>query len=168
MLDANLPRRKEMPPSIEPATAASTVTPLVTLDQARSAAALHERAVQLLASGGDTDYARQLLANCLKLDPSNTIYRKTLRDIHRQAASSTLGRWFGSLSVFAFKSKMRLARSNGDWRKVLEQGEVLLAHHPLDSDAPLEMAEAADQLDVAPLAVWLLQQGLEQALATSR
>ncbi|HZZ79163.1 MAG TPA: protein kinase [Gemmataceae bacterium] len=146
-------------PAPEPA-APTAVTPFVTLDQARTAAAYHDRAVQVLAEGGGDDYARQLLNNALKLDPSNTSYRKSLRDMNRRNTKGTLGRWLNSLNVLTIRSKMRLANSNKDWRKVIELGEDLLVHTPAEVDVHLEMAEAASKLDVTPLAVWLLEQGL--------
>ena len=89
----------------------------ITPEQVRAAAAFHERAVQVLAEGGGTDYARQLLTNCLKLNPFNAAYRLGLRELNRKASGGMLGRWLGSLNVLALKSKMRTARANGEWRE---------------------------------------------------
>jgi serine/threonine protein kinase len=146
------------PGDTPPASAAAT---LGTSEQTR-AAAFHERALQVLAEGGGEDYAHELLDNCLKLDPFNPAYRKTLRDVNRKAAGGVLGRLFGSLNALALKSKMRLARSGGEWRKVLEQGEDVLARQPADVETHLWMAEAAEVLGLPELAAWLLEQGREQ------
>jgi serine/threonine protein kinase len=157
-------RRRKRHAKPQPSPEAKPVAPLlVTLEQARAAAAFHQRVVEVLAEGGGDDYARQLLNNCLKLDPFNSAYRKTLRDMNRRASAGALGRWFGSLSVLAIKSQLRLARGSGDWRKVLEHGEEVLAHQPADAEAHLAMADAAEKLDLPHLALWFLEQGREQA-----
>src|SRR4029077_13069735 len=95
-------------------------------------------------------------------DPLNPAYRKTLREVNRKAAGGVLGRLFGSLNVLALKSKMRLARSSGEWRKILEHGEDVLARQPADVETHLWMAEAAEALGRPELAAWLLEQGREQ------
>src|SRR5207249_2019939 len=100
---------------------------------------------------------------CLGLDPFNIEYRQTLRDLNAKASSGLLKRWFGSINVLAIKSKLRLARTASSWRKVLEHGEDVLAQQPADVDTHLAMAEAAKALGFSDLAVWLLEQGREQA-----
>ena len=134
-----------------------------TPEQTRAASAFHERALQVLAEGGGEDYARQLLINCLNLDPFNTAFRQSLRDINQKANEGFLKRWFGSLNVLAIKSKLHLARSSANWRKVLEHGEDVLAQHPADVDTHLLMAEAAANLGAPALALWLLEKGSEQS-----
>lgn len=152
-------RRKKRPKPPAPVDKMPGVTP----EQTRAAAAFHQRAVQVLAEGGGEDYARQLLDNCLRLDPFNTVHRKTLRDINHKAAGGTLSRWFGSLNVLAVKSKLRLARTAGDWRKVFEYGEQILAQQPGDVDAHLDMAAAAVDIGCPTFAHWLLEQGRSHA-----
>ena len=116
----------------------------------------------MIAEGGGGDYTRELLANCLRMDPFNLTYHKTLREVNRKTSSGMLGRLFGSLNVLAIKSKMRLARSNGDWRKVLELGEAILARQPADVDTHIDLATAATELGLLDLAKWFLEQGCEQ------
>jgi hypothetical protein len=138
--------------------------PLVTPEQARAAAAFHQRAVQVIAEGGGDDYARQLLANGLRLDPANITYRQTLRDMTSTASTGMLGRLIGSLkNVLGVKSKLRSARASSDWRAVLEHGEEVLATQPEDVDTHLALAEAATNLQQYNLAIWLLEQGRLQA-----
>ena len=135
----------------------------VTIEQARTAAAFHQRAVQVLAEGRGDEYARKLLANCLKLDPFNPTYRKTLRGMHAVASRSFLTGWLSTLSVLAAKSKMRLAFAHSDWRKVLDLGEEVLAHRPADVGTHLEMAAAAEKLLLPELTLWLLEAGSAKA-----
>lgn len=138
-------------------------TPVVSKEQAQAAATSCQRAIEVLTQGGGEDYARQLLVDCLKLDPFNVAGRKALRALNQKQAAGVLGRWFGSFNVLAIKSKMRLARSTGDWRKVFEHGEDLLAHEPADADTHIEMAETATELGIPELARWLLVQGCQTA-----
>jgi tetratricopeptide (TPR) repeat protein len=74
-----------------------------------------------------------------------------------------LGRLVSSLNPQGLKSKVRQARLNGEWPKVLEQGEEVLARQPADVETHLAMAEAAEQLDLPGLALWFLEQAHEQA-----
>jgi len=160
---------RHVPPTPQPETSSSSTSPtsLVTPDQARAAAAFHERALQVLAEGRGDDYAHELLLNCLKLDPFNHVYHKTLRELNHKTSRGVLGRLFSPLNVLASKSKMHLARSNGDWRRVLEYGEDVLAHQPADAETHLGMAEAAEQLGFSNLAVWFLEQGRQEAPQSS-
>jgi serine/threonine-protein kinase len=166
--DPDAPFQQPRPtPQPEPTSSSAEVNTLVTPVQARAAAAFHERALQVLAEGGDAEYTRQLLDNCLKLDPFNLNYRKTLREVNCKAAGGMLRRLFGSLNILAIKSKMRMARSNRDYRKVLELGEEILARQPADVDTHLEMGGAATELGLHQLARWLLEQGCEQSPANA-
>jgi tRNA A-37 threonylcarbamoyl transferase component Bud32/tetratricopeptide (TPR) repeat protein len=133
----------------------------VTTEQAQAAAAFYKRAIQVATQGGGDDYARELLDECLKLDPFNLAARKALRALHQKNTTGVLGRWLGSLNVLATKSKMRLARSQGDWRKVFEHGEQVLARQPSDTDTHIELAETASEIGMPGLARWLLEQGCE-------
>src|SRR5207244_775913 len=70
-------------PDVSMAAPAAEAVPahLVTPEQFKAAMAFHERAVRALAEGGGEAYARELLANCLRLDPFTPAYRQTLRDL---------------------------------------------------------------------------------------
>lgn len=154
------PVRQSIPSSAEPAT------PTTASQEQTRAAALYERAVQVLAQGGGNDYARQLLVNCLDLDPFAVPYRKTLREVHQQLVPGKVGRWLGALNVLAIKAKLHKARLSGAWHKVLEHGEEVLVQQPADVGTHLEMAVAAQNLKQPHLAAWLLEQGLERAPTT--
>ncbi len=162
------PRRKKAKPAARPEPDPEPVPmlgggPGVTPEQVKAAGAFYERAVQVIDEGGGEDYVRQLLTNCLNLDPFTQGYRKTLRDLNGKVSGNVLGRWLGSLNVLALKAKLRAAKASADWRKVLEHGEEVLARAPADAETHIDMAEAATALGVSDLAVWLLEQGREQA-----
>jgi serine/threonine-protein kinase len=156
------PPQPELPePAAEAEEAAPPPPGSATVEQARAAAGQFERAREVLAAGGDRDYARQLLVSCCQLDPGNTKYRAALRKVVQktQQPGASPGRWFASLSDLAQTVRLKTARRSGDHRKVLEQGEEFLARNPADVSTHLEMAESAEALGLLDLAVWLLEQG---------
>jgi serine/threonine protein kinase len=156
----NAAKKPRVEKTAEPEPAPEAV---VSAEQARTAAAFHERALEIMGDGGGDDYARQLLQQCMALDPFTSRYRQTLRDLNAKSSAGAFQRWFGSLNALAIKSKLRLARSSSNWRKVLELGEEILALQPADADTHLQMADAANQLRLPALALWLLDKGREQA-----
>jgi tetratricopeptide (TPR) repeat protein len=135
----------------------------ISAEQTKAAAGQFQRARQVLAEGGNEDYARQLLLACLKLDPGNLHARKALRQINQKSGSSLFGRWMGSLSNLANRGKIKAAKASGDHRKVLEYGEDVLARRPDDVSAVLDMGQAAQALGLTDLAAWLLEQGRAQS-----
>ncbi len=149
-----------VPSAAESNAASADPNPPPDSDVAR-AAAFHERAIKALVEGGADDYARQLLDSCLSLAPFNIGYRKTLREFNRKASGAMLNRWFGPLTTIAIRSRMHHAKTNGQWRKVLDHGEELLAQQPSDTEAHFEMLNAALNLNQPSLAIWLQQQGLQ-------
>src|SRR5262249_47486247 len=88
--------------------------PGVTPEQARNALKFYERAVEVILEGGGEEYARELLTNCLNLDPFPTRYRKKLRELNGKASGNMLGRWLGSLNALGIKAKLRAAKAGGD------------------------------------------------------
>src|SRR5262245_35634174 len=66
-------------------------SPLLTItpEQRRVAVGQFERANQVIATG-NFDYGIQLLLNCLKLDPTNLIYRRTLRQTEKTKFKNNL------------------------------------------------------------------------------
>jgi serine/threonine protein kinase len=152
-------RREAAPtptPADEPAGSVSD-------DQAKAAASQYQRARQVLAEGGNDDYARQLLLACLKLDPGHVAARAALRQMNQKGGGGLLGRWMGSLSNLANKGRVKAAQASGDPRKVLESGEDVLARQPDNVSVHLAMADAAQALGLTDLAAWLLEQGRAQA-----
>lgn len=134
----------------------------LTADQAKTAASYHAHAVKALNEGRNDEYVRELLIKCLAIDPFNLAYRQTLRDTNHKASGGLFKRWFGSINILAIKSKLKLARSSGNWLKVLELGEDILAQQPADGDTHVEMAAAAQELGLPGFAKWLLDKGREQ------
>src|SRR5262249_55396419 len=72
-----------------------------------------------------------------------------------------IGRLLRPMKVGPIKSQIRAAKTNREWRKVLELGEEVLRSRPDDVETHIDMSEAAEQLDLPNLAMWVLQQGRE-------
>src|SRR5262249_27466307 len=142
----------------EPPTPLSLATP----EQQHAALGQFERARELLRGDGDRDYALQLLLSCCKLDPSSTLYRKTLRDFVRATQGRRGGRWLGSLTTLPARSRLRSAKRAGQHRRVLEEGEELLTRAPDDLNTQLDMAESAEALGLTNLAAWMLESARQQ------
>ncbi len=126
-------RNTPVPAHSESATPTTTManngTPTsgVTMEQYRAGSSLFERAREVLAQGGDKDYARQLLLGCLKLDPTHTACRKALREINQENARGLFSYLIGSMKLVPLKARMRVAKRQENWRKVLEKGEAILS-----------------------------------------
>jgi serine/threonine-protein kinase len=134
----------------------------VTADQRHAASGQYNHATEVIRSDGDPAYAQQLLLSCCKLDPSNLLYRRMLREISRDLAKTRKASWFGSLGNLPARSRLRSARNAGEHRKVLEYGEELLSRNPDDASTQLDMAASAEALGLASLAVWLLEEARHQ------
>src|SRR6516225_9100048 len=131
-------------------------------DQRRVAAGQFDRANQVIATG-NYDYGIQLLINCCKLDPANLIYRHTLRQTEKTKYKNNMrGSRLALLTTSAAKARMKAAKRAGDYVKVLACGEEILVRNPWDTGAQLDMAAAADALDLLDLAVWLLEQARQK------
>jgi serine/threonine-protein kinase len=129
------------------------------VEQLRSAAGQFKRAQQA-RDAGSLAYALELLLSCCRLDPANLLYRAALRQVGRSLADKDRP---GALAALATRLRLKGASRRHDGRKVLEYGEALLVRNPADIGTQAVMAEAAEQLGLDSLAVWLLEQALEQA-----
>jgi serine/threonine protein kinase len=147
----------------KPAEAEATELAGVTPEQRQAAAGQFSHASEVLRSGGDHAYATQLLVSCCKLDPTNILYRKLLREVIREHGAGKKAGWLGSLRSLPARGRMRAAKKAGDHRLVLEYGEELLARLPGDVAIQLEMAQAAEALNLEALAVWLLEEARDGA-----
>jgi serine/threonine-protein kinase len=135
---------------------------VVTPEQRAAAFAQYARATEVIDAGSDSTYALQLLLSCCKLDPVHLLYRKMLREVAREVSGGKRG-WFGSLTNLPARNRLRAARNAGDHRKVLEDGEELLLRLPDDAGIQIDMAQSAEDLGLAALAVWLLEEARRQS-----
>jgi tetratricopeptide (TPR) repeat protein len=131
-------------------------------EQRRIATERFERANQVIATG-DYDYGIQLLMTCCKFDPSNLIYRQTLRRTQKAKFKNNMrGSRFAMFSTSASKARIKAAKHSGDFLKVLEQGEEVLVRNPWDLGTQMDMADAGVGLGLLDLAVWILEQARQR------
>jgi tetratricopeptide (TPR) repeat protein len=112
---------------------------------------------------GDHDIAIQFLRTSCMLVPANLSYRQALRKVEKlKYRGNPRGSLFAPLIALVNRLRLWSARREGNHRKVLEHGEAILARDPWDKAAQLHMAEAAVEMGLPVLALWILQEGREQ------
>src|SRR5260370_26440002 len=140
---------------------ASALPPL-SAEHRRVAVGQFERANQVISTG-NFDYGIRLLLSCCKLDPANLIYRQALRRTEKTKYKNNLkGSALAGMTSWATKAKIKNAKRTREFVKVLEYGEDILVRNPWDAGTQMDMAEAADELGLLDLAVWLLEQARQK------
>jgi tetratricopeptide (TPR) repeat protein len=136
----------------------SSGVPRLTHEQRVASAGQFERANQVLNTG-NLDYGMQLLLNCCVIDPGNPTYRQALRQAQKAKYQNSLkGQKLAFLTTLRAKVKIKAAQKRGNYLKVLEFGEQVLMRNPWDVGTHLAMADAFENLDLAGLAIWTLDQ----------
>lgn len=130
-------------------------------EQRRIAAESFDRARQVMLTG-NLDYAIQLLLSCCRIDPANLIYRKELRRAQKNKHKNKRGPGlFAFLKYAGAKAKLRSARRGNKPLEVLHVGEMILSKNPWDKAVQLEMGEAADDLGLHDVGIFILEQARE-------
>lgn len=106
---------------------------------------------------GNYDLAIQMLRASCRLVPGNLAYRQALRKVEKTKYKNKSGSALAPLTTFFSRLGLWSALKAGYMRKVLERGEAILAKNPWDRAVLLAMAEAASQLQLPVVAIWLLQ-----------
>jgi tetratricopeptide (TPR) repeat protein len=123
----------------------------------RVAVGCFERAEKVLARG-DCDYGLRLLHDCCHLDPLNLRYRQALRAAQKRAFEQRRFAPFAFLTTAVRRLRLRIARWRGDHLAVLDWAERILAVRPNDIRTHFAVAEAFDNLNAIPQAVWALEE----------
>jgi tetratricopeptide (TPR) repeat protein len=130
-------------------------------EQRRIAVEQFERARQVIATG-NFDYGIQLLQTCCKIDPANLNFRKALRHAQKGKHNNNLrGSRMALLTNSTAKAKLKAAKGKHPLR-VLEIGEDILVRNPWDLGTQMDMAEAAGELGLLDVAVWILEQARQK------
>lgn len=129
----------------------------------RIAAGKFERATQVVATGNH-DYGIHLLLDCCKLDPGNLIYRQALRRTEKSKYRNNLrGSLFAPWTSWPLRARLKAAIRSRDYLKAIEYGERILTKNPWDIGAQMDMADAAEVLDLLDLAIWILEQARQKS-----
>jgi tetratricopeptide (TPR) repeat protein len=136
--------------------------PPPTPEHRRVAAGQFERANQVIATG-NYDYGIRLLLSSCKLEPANLIYRQALRRTEKTKYKNNLrGGWLAGPLTWPVRAKIKAALRSGDYLKVLDLGEQVLARNPWHTGAQMDMATAADALGLLDVAIWTLEQARQR------
>ncbi|MFO0809738.1 MAG: tetratricopeptide repeat protein [Gemmataceae bacterium] len=136
--------------------------PPPTAEHRRIASERFEHARQAVAKD-NYDYGIQLLLTCCKLDPASMIYRQELRRAQKKKHKNNMrGGVFSVLTTAPHRTKLKSAKRNRDYARVLEHGEEILVRNPWDLGAQLDMAEAADALGLTDMAIFILSEAREK------
>ncbi|MCZ2340522.1 MAG: tetratricopeptide repeat protein [Bacteroidales bacterium] len=131
-------------------------------EKRRVAAENFARAEQVRATQ-NFDYAIQLFMLCCQIDPANFLYRQALRRTQKEKYDNNLiGSKFAFLSTPSLKAKVKRAKANREFLKVIEAGEEVLCKNPWDLGTQMDMAEAFDNLGLTDLAVFTLDQARQK------
>jgi len=134
----------------------------ISAEHRRIAAERFERANQVVVSG-EFDYGIQLLLTCCRLDPSNMLFRQTLRRTQKAKFNNNLrGSRLAFLTTLRTRARMKSAKRNREHVVVLEHGEEILSRNPWDLKAQMDMAEAADLLGLTDMAIFMLDQARQK------
>jgi tetratricopeptide (TPR) repeat protein len=141
---------------------AKPAVPAPTVEQKRIAQDSFTRAKEAIQNG-NLDYAITLLLTCCKLDPSNFLYRQTLRKTQKDKYGNNLrGSRFSFVSTPRWKAKVKAAKRSRDYLRMLEHAEQVLYRNPWDMGTQMDMAEAFDALNLNDLAVFTLDQARQK------
>jgi len=141
---------------------APSSVPPPTAEVRRICAQNFDRANQVIATG-NYDYGINMLLTCCKLDPSNMLYRQTLRRTQKAKFNNNLrGSRFAILTTSRHKARLKVARQRRDFLRVLEHGEQVLSRNPWDTGTQMDMAEAANALGCLDMAIYILDQARQK------
>jgi len=129
------------------------------------------RAESLFATGNDAakqqnfDYAIQMYRDACKLVPDNLLYRQALRGVERRKFGNEPSKVSRLVGARLQPARLRIAAAKGKhkWAEVVEACEDVFVHSPWDVGASRDAAEAAEELDLLPLAKWSLESVYQQA-----
>jgi tetratricopeptide (TPR) repeat protein len=127
-------------------------------EQIRVATAQFERAQQVVAAG-DLEYAIGLLRTCCQIDPANLVYRQTLRrTVRAKYKNNQRGAWLAWLWNIPARWRLKRCLHREDHLGALDVAEQVLARNPWDVGAQIDLAVAAQALELLEMATWSLEQ----------
>jgi tetratricopeptide (TPR) repeat protein len=105
------------------------------------------------------DYAIQMYRDATVLVPEHLQYRQALRGIERRKFNNDPKKvgWSVGARVQPIRIKLKAAKAKKDWVHVIQLCEDLFVHNPWDVGASTDLAEAAEQLELLPLARWSME-----------
>ena len=98
-------------------------------------------------STGNYDYATELLAQCVTVDPGNQKYAQAfLGNLYRKYNNNKKGITLASVRSAGSRASMMNAHRKKDWLGVIKSGYEILKLNPWDVAALLQIAKAASEM----------------------
>jgi len=109
------------------------------------------------------DYAIKLLLECCRRDPSNFLFRQTLRRTQKAKYSDNMrGSRLAFFTTLRLRTKLKKAEHSREHLRVLDLGEQILSKNPWDIGVQKDMAEAAEALGLLDSAIFILDQARQK------
>jgi tetratricopeptide (TPR) repeat protein len=148
--------------------AAVAKLPRLTPEQRRAAAGQFDRANQVLAQK-NYDYAIPLLITCCEIDPGNLLYRKVLRQAERDKYENNgRGQLLSFFTTLRTRIRMEAALHRGEYLRVLDLAEQILARNPWSIRAQAAMARAYEELGLEEHALWVLELAIQSSPSNAK
>lgn len=106
---------------------------------------------------GNYDYATELLAECMRGDPSNYTYVQTyIGNLQRKYNNNRTGSKLAQFKELGARSALKKALAHEQWQEVINQGLRVLTANPWDKTTLMAMATAAGKMgDIDPKMFYL-------------
>lgn len=105
-------------------------------------------------------YAVECFGKCTKLVPDNLIYRQSLRGAEKlNYKDNKKGAAMASLKMQPAMASLKWAKTRKKWVDVMQAAEDALVFNPWDVNCHYELANAAMELELTKVGVWVAEQG---------
>lgn len=98
------------------------------------------------------DYAIEMVGQSVKFDPSNLLFRQTLRGVERRKYPKGTGAKMAGMRLMGVKASIKKSRMTSNWTSLDQSAEEGLTLLPWDAELNADMAEATSSqgfIDVA-------------------
>lgn len=108
------------------------------------------------------DFAIDMFAQCVTLDPGNLMYRQTLRGVeYRKYGNNKTGARLSGPKLMRIRSKITLAKRSKNWDQLDQEAETGLKINPWDAALNADAAQACEEREFLEVAVYLYERAVE-------
>ena len=112
---------------------------------------------------GNYDYAAQMYATAVKVDPASLAYRQALRAAQQKKYNNNgTGSSMAKMQLVALKPRLSKLRRNKDWKGLAEGSEEGLALNPWDVQSNIDLGDACHELGYDEVAVFAFEQAVKK------
>jgi tetratricopeptide (TPR) repeat protein len=111
---------------------------------------------------GNFDYAIEMFMTAVKLVPDNLIFRQALRGAERKLyKDNRKGAGMAGLKMKPAQARLQIAKKRTKWPDVMEAAEDALRYNPWDTGMLYELGNAASELGMQQVGIWVLETAYE-------